>query len=115
MSKSKRAVAIVLLLSFALMSFSLRHFLVDTNTLENQSILVNSQEFRNDRSDIWHIERKGHSPSLIKSLELTILLQNIIIFVFTISVIAFNVIRMSHIEYCGKKMVRAIMIQWRPA
>ena len=115
MIKSKRAVAIVLLLSFAMVSFSLRHFLVDTDILENWSITISSCEYRNDSPDIWQIERKGHSPSLPKSLELNILLRNVAVFIFTISVIVSNVIRMSHIEYCGKKMVRAIMLQWRPA
>lgn len=70
-----------------------------------------------DTEYTWDNHIKLTTTSLVKTDELipTPTLSAIILaMTFVMSFVAKQFHVKSHIEYCGKKMVRAIMLQWRP-
>lgn len=96
-NKKKLAIVILLLLLYA--GFSYRHI-----DIPNDDVAECYIEYQTTN----HHVRNLPSGTLID-------IQMVVTFAATTAFcIIARPIHRSHIEYCGKKMVRAIMLQWRP-
>ena len=111
--KALTTFSIVALIVVGMTGFTLRNIpdLSDYHPASTVSIATPDAEFT------WDSHIKAAASSFIRTDEVMSapILPAIVLavtFVLTLVVKRFHV--KSHIEYCGKKMVRAIMLQWRP-
>lgn len=96
---NKKKLAIVILLVLLYAGFSYRHI-----DIPNDDVAECYIEYQTTNH---HISTLPHGT--------LIAVQMVVTFAVTTAFsIAVRPIHRSHIEYCGKKMVRAIMLQWRP-
>lgn len=112
MTKQRKKIATVIsltaLLLILLASYYARHTIVEDDCLGAPATAV---EYRID-------DQQGYSWDNARQVQLTVIAPIFCVFLPPVAYICAIVLaaypRTSHIEYCGKKMVRAIMLQFRP-
>lgn len=111
MTKQRKKIATIIsltaLLLILLASYYARHVIVDDNCLGVPAAAV---EYR--------IDDQHYSWDNARQVQLAVIAPVFCVFAPPVAYICAIVLaaypRTSHIQYCGKKMVRAIMLQFRP-
>ena len=111
--KTALSVFIFLLISVGVTGFTLRN-IPDLSDYRPTSVVSIAEQ--DDAEYTWDSHIKA-AASLLRTDEVMnapILPAIMLTMAFTLTFIVRRFHVKSHIEYCGKKMVRAIMLQWRP-
>lgn len=103
-----KKIAIIILLPITVACFSLRHFPSETIFFDGNCTV--SLENSTDYYAGWE-KTVPHVLALIVN-ECTVI-SSVVAVLTVICILSIFRVK-SHIEYCGKKMVRAIMLQFRP-
>ena len=112
-SKAALSVFIFLLISVGMTGFTLRKI---PDLSDYRPVSVVSIAEQDDAEYTWDNHIKA-ATSLLRTDEVMnapILPAIVLAMAFTLTFVVKRFHVKSHIEYCGKKMVRAIMLQWRP-
>lgn len=107
MNHNRKKIATIFLLMLALASFSIRHTVDDDDCLQEQAAI----EYTLNEPNCSYSWEKIPVHALVVVVPVTAALRCMYIFICLAVVKAAS---RSHIEYCGKKMVKAIMLQFRP-
>lgn len=113
MTQKQKKIAIIILLPLLIVSGLLRHVPI-IHTWELKTTLNSPIIACVDDGYSWEKVIPHSITSIVKTIDSGSSLPQYIAFLAYAALIILANRRKSHIEYCGKKMVRAIMLQWRP-
>ena len=114
MTQKQKKIAIIILLPVLIVSGLLRHVPI-IPTWELKATFHSPIIACVDDGYSWEkIIPHNIVTSIVKTIDSGSSIPQYLAFLAYTALIVLANRRKSHIEYCGKKMVRAIMLQWRP-